>query len=270
MVIDMGYDPAIGRFLEMDPDTDIDGPNEYQLEESNPVDSLDPTGTRDWFGKLAHFFDWWGQGDPKGAGENCMQYATGLVNWNLADALKDGVLTPAQAKAFRDSTGDAEMNAYWNDPKLFNKVLTSDFQHEGKLPPPSEAQKPDPTKYHKVRAYIYKTPIDGLDYHFIQQHSDGSWSGKHGLADRIDWVSLADQDCNKTFVGEWWILGPTVSNPQPAPPPQGGGSSGGSAWSTDAQGNVHTNYDQLIQDKKDGKLWPEPPKIPTNSPGWGY
>jgi hypothetical protein len=40
----MSYDPAIGRFLEMDPDTYIDGPNMYQFEKGNPINRVDPTG----------------------------------------------------------------------------------------------------------------------------------------------------------------------------------------------------------------------------------
>ena len=41
----MSYSPTLGRFLETDPAEYIDGPNEYQLEESTPEDGLDPTGT---------------------------------------------------------------------------------------------------------------------------------------------------------------------------------------------------------------------------------
>lgn len=47
----MSYSPTIGRFLEMDPDEYIDGPNTYQLEGGNPIDFLDPSGTKrkiDW------------------------------------------------------------------------------------------------------------------------------------------------------------------------------------------------------------------------------
>ena len=43
----MSYSPALGRFLEMDPAQDIDGPNEYQLEKSSPTDSADPLGLAD-------------------------------------------------------------------------------------------------------------------------------------------------------------------------------------------------------------------------------
>jgi hypothetical protein len=44
----MSFSPTIGRFLEMDPDTDIDGPNEYQFDGSNPINRVDPTGTN-WY-----------------------------------------------------------------------------------------------------------------------------------------------------------------------------------------------------------------------------
>ncbi|MDP9173342.1 MAG: hypothetical protein M3O30_05695 [Planctomycetota bacterium] len=43
----MSYDPSIGRWMEEDRAGYVDGPNMYQMEESNPVDSLDPTGLWD-------------------------------------------------------------------------------------------------------------------------------------------------------------------------------------------------------------------------------
>jgi len=41
----MSYDPSIGRWMEEDPAGDVDGSNLYQLEESNPVNRVDPTGS---------------------------------------------------------------------------------------------------------------------------------------------------------------------------------------------------------------------------------
>ena len=46
----MSYDPTVGRWLEQDPDTYIDGPNRYQFEKSNPITGLDPTGKDVWYG----------------------------------------------------------------------------------------------------------------------------------------------------------------------------------------------------------------------------
>ncbi|HSZ60091.1 MAG TPA: RHS repeat-associated core domain-containing protein [Tepidisphaeraceae bacterium] len=40
----MSYDPALGRWLETDPEQYVDGPNLYQMESGNPVGLLDPTG----------------------------------------------------------------------------------------------------------------------------------------------------------------------------------------------------------------------------------
>jgi hypothetical protein len=40
----MSYDPTLGRWIEMDPETYIDGPNMYPMERSNPVDHVDPMG----------------------------------------------------------------------------------------------------------------------------------------------------------------------------------------------------------------------------------
>jgi uncharacterized protein RhaS with RHS repeats len=40
----MSFDPSIGRWMQEDPDTYIDGPNMYQYELSDPVDLADPTG----------------------------------------------------------------------------------------------------------------------------------------------------------------------------------------------------------------------------------
>ena len=40
----MSYSPTIGRFLEEDPAGYIDGSDEYQLERSNGIDQVDPTG----------------------------------------------------------------------------------------------------------------------------------------------------------------------------------------------------------------------------------
>jgi hypothetical protein len=42
----MSYSPTIGRFLEQDPAGDINGPNGYQLEKSNTISFVDPTGTQ--------------------------------------------------------------------------------------------------------------------------------------------------------------------------------------------------------------------------------
>lgn len=49
----MSYDPTIGRWLEADPAGYIDGPNLYQIESSNPVSLVDPTGLYDESG---HFY----------------------------------------------------------------------------------------------------------------------------------------------------------------------------------------------------------------------
>jgi len=40
----MSYDPTVGRWVEQDPAGYIDGPNMYQMELSNPVSLLDPSG----------------------------------------------------------------------------------------------------------------------------------------------------------------------------------------------------------------------------------
>jgi hypothetical protein len=40
----MGYLPILGRFLQRDPVTFIDGPNPYEMNLSNPVNRLDPDG----------------------------------------------------------------------------------------------------------------------------------------------------------------------------------------------------------------------------------
>lgn len=40
----MSYSPTLGRFLETDPMGYIDGPNLYQMEQSNPVNHVDPFG----------------------------------------------------------------------------------------------------------------------------------------------------------------------------------------------------------------------------------
>lgn len=40
----MSYDPTLGRWIEMDPATYIDGPNMYPMERSNPVRYTDPLG----------------------------------------------------------------------------------------------------------------------------------------------------------------------------------------------------------------------------------
>ena len=221
----MSYDPTVGRWLEQDPDTYIDGPNRYQFEKSNPIIGLDPTGTKSLFDRIMSW-DPWGFNGPKGVpggGVNCMQYATGQQNWSLKDALTDGVLTPAQLAKFNaDGTGATEMNTYLDDPWLFNRVLNSFFKHRGLLPPGADAKNPDPKKYHKVRVYVYLTPCFNADYHVIQQHTDGSWSGKHGISGDAERTTPDGEDekvwGNKIFVGEWWILGPTVDNPVPDVP----------------------------------------------------
>jgi hypothetical protein len=40
----MGYSPILGRFLQRDPATFIDGLNLYEISLSNPVNRLDPSG----------------------------------------------------------------------------------------------------------------------------------------------------------------------------------------------------------------------------------
>ena len=41
----MSYSPTLGRWAETDPAEYIDGPNMYQMELSNPISMVDPTGT---------------------------------------------------------------------------------------------------------------------------------------------------------------------------------------------------------------------------------
>jgi hypothetical protein len=41
----MSYDPTIGRWMETDPETYIDGANVFQFTTENPMTLVDPTGT---------------------------------------------------------------------------------------------------------------------------------------------------------------------------------------------------------------------------------
>jgi hypothetical protein len=41
----MSYDPTEGRFIEMDPEGYIDGPNRYQVDRGNTLVFVDPKGT---------------------------------------------------------------------------------------------------------------------------------------------------------------------------------------------------------------------------------
>ena len=46
----MAYIPTLGRFLQEDPAGYVDGPNRFQFEISNPVNRLDPEGTKTYVG----------------------------------------------------------------------------------------------------------------------------------------------------------------------------------------------------------------------------
>ena len=206
------YAPSLGRFLQQDPAGYIDGPNRYQIENSSPIAHLDPSGTLwSWVNSVLDAV----YGKPKGAGLNCMQYATVKGNYpSLVVALKLGIISRKQQSSWVNDQ-QAFLKFLYDHPIDANKLLQTQMAAIGGriACPTQQIDKVDPKKGRFVEAFMYNNLVaGGYDFHWIVLNADGkSWSQVPGVGSTPTsawewWHSVTKQP-----VGSWIL-------PFPAPP----------------------------------------------------
>jgi hypothetical protein len=150
------------------------------------------------------------------AGINCMQYATSqYLDLSIKQAFWQGIVSRPQL--IRWTTGDDRgdqrllMDLY-QDPQLARSIVSAMFGSQ-----PVSDIGVVPAK-RKVSYYIYYNPginggRGGYDYHWITQHADGTWSGKHGPTGPIEMTSPAEQAQSKKYIGTWLLDVPPAPRP---------------------------------------------------------
>jgi hypothetical protein len=229
------YDPTVGRFVSFDAfEADPGEPthlHKYSYANANPVAYVDPSGhmgvadtlgvitvrTKILVGMLAaagigaifRYFVFPPE-KARGAGVNCMQYATGIaLEANLNAAYQQGIISGADLRRYtNDPNSQNFYTDMYNNPEKYKQVLTATFGA-----PPVEADA-DPHGKRKIAAFIYFHQANQeYDYHIISQHRDGHWSGKHGITDEIQTTSPAKEQrglFGKKLVGFWIIDKPPL------------------------------------------------------------